>query len=160
MTRADASRWPGGGHGHGTDPEAGTAGAGTAPRSSEGDLASRPAVLVVDDEDGVRSTVAEILRGAGYQVTEAPDGNAALALLDAGTSDVMILDVVMPERDGIALLEALPTPPVTIMISGHDLEVDAQERVGSKIFAMLEKPFRPERLIEMVQAALEPYGGE
>jgi CheY-like chemotaxis protein len=116
-----------------------------------------PAVLVVEDEEGVRTTIAAILRSAGYVVHEAPDGEIALTMLDAGVSDVMVLDVRMPNRDGISVLENLPSPPVTILMSAQSLEPDAYDRVRQKVFAHLRKPFRPERLIETVESA---FGGE
>jgi CheY-like chemotaxis protein len=113
--------------------------------------------LVVEDEEGVRTTIAAILRSAGYVVHEAPNGEIALAMLDAGCSDVMVLDVRMPRRDGFSVLENLPSPPVTILMSAQSLDPDSFDRVRTKVFAHLRKPFRPERLIETVNAA---FGGE
>ncbi len=126
-----------------------------APMAETGHDASLPAVLVVEDEEGVRTTIAAILRSAGYVVHEAPDGEIALTMLDAGVSDVMVLDVRMPNRDGISVLENLPSPPVTILMSAQSLEPDAYNRVRQKVFAHLRKPFRPERLIETVESAFE-----
>jgi CheY-like chemotaxis protein len=119
---------------------------------------SPPAVLVVEDEEGVRTTVAAILRSAGYVVHEAPDGEIALAMLEAGCSDVMVLDVRMPQRDGFSLLESLPSPPVTILMSAQSLDPNSYDRVRNKVFAHLRKPFRPERLIETVDAAFNGDG--
>ena len=64
-----------------------------------------PTVLVVDDESEVRSLVAEILRGSGYRVIVAPDGDAAIALLERAHRrvDLLVTDVVMPVMSGTDL---------------------------------------------------------
>jgi CheY-like chemotaxis protein len=138
---------------NGANPQGAQADGVGAPRAETERDETLPAVLVVEDEEGVRTTIAAILRSAGYVVHEAPDGEIALTMLDAGVSDVMVLDVRMPNRDGISVLENLPSPPVTILMSAQSLEPDAYNRVRQKVFAHLRKPFRPERLIETVESA-------
>lgn len=126
--------------------------------SGDGRGGDGPVVLVVDDEEGVRTTVAAILRHAGYTVLEAPDGRAALNLLDSGRPEVMVLDVQMPRVDGIEVLEELASPPTTILMSARSLDPDVHGRVGLKIFGLLRKPFRPERLVAAVADALTGGG--
>jgi len=111
-------------------------------------------VLLADDDSGVRSTAAEILRMAGYEVLEAEDGMAALEMVERDDVRVMILDVLMPRADGIAVLEALDTPPVTVIASAFTVDPEVRERLGAKVFTYLKKPVPPDRLIETVGAAL------
>ena len=111
-------------------------------------------VLVVDDEASVRTSVAEILRGAGYAVEEASDGLAALAVLRDHQVRAMVLDVRMPGCDGIAVVEALEEPPPIVMVSAHVFRDDDVARLGGKVGAMLTKPVPPEHLLEEVERAV------
>ncbi len=106
-------------------------------------------VLVVEDDDDVRSSVADILRLAGFTVLEAEDGLVALEVL--GTTDVavMVLDIKMPRLDGFGLLDALERPPPVILISASDPDEDPR-RVAASIYWYLQKPLHPERLVEAV----------
>jgi len=60
-----------------------------------------PSVLVVDDEDQLRQLIREILEQAGYQVTEARDGKEAVLQYRLAPADVVIMDILMPEQDGL-----------------------------------------------------------
>jgi len=115
--------------------------------------ASGNAVLVADDDLGIRSTVAEILRNEGYDVREAQDGDEALARLADGPVDVLLLDVRMPRRDGPAVLAALASPPVTILVSAFSLDGPLRQAVETKIFRYMRKPVRPRELISAVAEA-------
>jgi CheY-like chemotaxis protein len=113
-------------------------------------------VLVADDNDGIRDTTAAILRSVGYTVTEAQDGEAALAELNQKPFDVCVLDVRMPKRDGISVVESIgpePPPPVIVMASAYDFDSDLRRRLGTKVFKYLKKPVPPKELIETVGAA-------
>jgi CheY-like chemotaxis protein len=111
-------------------------------------------VLVVDDEETIRTSVAEILRAAGYSVVEAEDGQAALDLLDSGSVTVLLLDIRMPRRNGIEVLEALDSPPNVILMSAFSFEGQDKESVGDKVFSHLRKPVAPRRLLDEVRAAI------
>jgi CheY-like chemotaxis protein len=110
-------------------------------------------VLVVDDEEALRSSVADILRGEGYSVIEAEDGQAALNLLETETVVVVILDQKMPRRSGIEVLNALASPPVVIFMSAHRIEGSERAMVSDKVFSFLTKPVAPLRLLDEVAAA-------
>jgi len=112
-------------------------------------------VLVADDDVGIRSSVVEILRGEGYLVREAEDGDVALAELAAEPVAVMLLDVRMPKLDGIGVLAALDEPPVTILVSAYALDGDLRRQVGDKIFKYLRKPVPPTALLAAVAEACE-----
>src|SRR5947209_20561944 len=78
-------------------------------------------VLVVDDEPEIRSSLRGILAEEGLRVLEAEDGRAALEVIDRENPELVILDVWMPEVDGLQLLQEIQgeASPAVIMISGH-----------------------------------------
>ena len=101
-------------------------------------------VLVVDDELEVRLVLGEFLTGRGYDVTVADSGVAALAVLDKAAPDVVLLDVAMPELDGIETLKRIvalhPNMPVIMVTANADVEIT------SKLLALgasdyIPKPF-------------------
>jgi DNA-binding NtrC family response regulator len=114
--------------------------------------------MVVDDEVEVRRVLAELLAGEGLRVVEAADGRAGLALALAEAPTVAILDIAMPEVDGLALLEKLrglaPELPV-IMLTGSDDARTAVEAMRLGAYDYLTKPFDHEELILHVRRALE-----
>jgi len=115
-------------------------------------------ILVVDDEMGIRELLSEILGDEGHVVTTAEDANAARELRLASTPDLVLLDIWMPDTDGVTLLkewqrDGLLTMPV-IMMSGHatiDTAVEAT-RIGAMNF--LEKPISLQKLLRTVQQGL------
>jgi CheY-like chemotaxis protein len=117
-------------------------------------------VLVVDDHEAIRTSVADLLRTAGYRVAEAENGQAALDVLRAHKVGALVLDLRMPGVDGLKVLESLEDPPPVIITSAFSLDLDEQQRVDAKIFVQLVKPFHPRRLIEAVAAAIGRPGAE
>jgi CheY-like chemotaxis protein len=110
-------------------------------------------VLVVDDEESVRTSVAAILRGDGYAVIEAEDGERALQLIGAHEVQVVVLDVRMPRLDGIGVLDALEEPPAVLLLSAHTLASEVRARVAPKVVSFLQKPVAPRRLLDEVAIA-------
>ncbi|HXT52107.1 MAG TPA: ATP-binding protein, partial [Thermoanaerobaculia bacterium] len=116
-------------------------------------------VLVVEDDDAVRRLVVEVLRGAGYAVEEAADGEDALALAASlvGTLDLLLCDIVLPDRSGVEVAAGIAElrPAVrTLFMSGHAPRAIARQgklRPGSRFIA---KPFTPEGLLEKVARVL------
>ncbi|HUI03195.1 MAG TPA: response regulator [Acidimicrobiales bacterium] len=111
-------------------------------------------VLVVDDDGAVRSTWATILRQSDYSVATADDGDAALDFLSQGSAGLVLLDLRMPGRDGLAVLEALRTPQLVVLVSAYSLEEAAHARTEAKVVTYLEKPVPPRRLLDTVAATL------
>ena len=116
-------------------------------------------VLLVDDESNIRRMLGALLRGEGFTVAEAPNGNAALLQLDPVDPDVILLDLLMPPGpDGLETLgrirERGSTVPV-IMMSGKAQLTDAVRAVKLGAFQFLEKPLAPEAVLATVRAALE-----
>jgi len=116
-------------------------------------------VLLVDDEANIRRMLGALLRNEGFKVTEAPNGNAALLLMDEADPDVVLLDLMMPPGpDGLETLTLMRDrgrlAPV-IMMSGKALLTDAVRAVKLGAFQFLEKPLSPEGVLVTVRAALE-----
>jgi CheY-like chemotaxis protein len=125
----------------------------TAPTTTEHASAD---VLVVDDDADVRWTVAEILRSAGFSVAEAPDGEAALGLLSTARYRMVLLDLRMPKRDGVSLIEAAGDVPPVIVHSAYSLDAVDRQRLGSRVVDYLHKPVSPHKLLRAVEAVLGP----
>jgi DNA-binding response OmpR family regulator len=113
-------------------------------------------VLVVEDDDSVRHTTAEILSIAGYLAEQVSDGAQAVSLLSAGSFDAVVLDLDLPGLDGLWVLESQLGPPPVIIVSA--LEYYDRHRVaaqmGTKIFAVLRKPVDPDLLLSTLREAL------
>jgi len=116
-------------------------------------------ILVVDDEPDIRETVQDILEDEGYTVTNAESGEAARHALRERRPDLMLLDIWMPDLDGISLLkewdedEGLPCP--VIMMSGHGNVETAVEATRLGAYDFLEKPLSMAKLLLTVERALE-----
>jgi DNA-binding NtrC family response regulator len=116
-------------------------------------------ILVVDDEVGIRELLSEILRDEGHDVQLAENAAAARAAREAGRPDMVLLDIWMPDTDGITLLKEWAgngqlNMPV-VMMSGHatiDTAVEAT-KIGALDF--LEKPIGMQKLLSAVKKALE-----
>ncbi|MDP2431101.1 MAG: sigma-54 dependent transcriptional regulator [Pseudomonadota bacterium] len=117
-----------------------------------------PEILVVDDEPGIRELMREILEEEGYEVRMAENGARARAALDDKNPDLILLDIWMPDVDGVTLLkewrsQGRLTMPV-VMMSGHGTVHTAVEATRLGAFDYLEKPISYKQLLETVKKAL------
>src|SRR5439155_4060653 len=114
-------------------------------------------VLVVDDEEQIRNTLRGVLADEGFEVIEAADGRQALDLLQRTPPRLAIVDVWMPEVDGIELVERMrmqsPGVPI-IVISGHGTIEPAVRVIRLGAFDFLVKPFPLDALLNVVGRAL------
>jgi len=113
-------------------------------------------ILVVDDDGHIREVVRFALTRAGHQVHEAADGRAALDLFAQAPFEAVVLDIVMPEEDGLEVcrkLRARSTVPI-LFLSSRDDELDRV--LGLEIGAddYLTKPFSPRELVLRIRAIL------
>lgn len=116
-------------------------------------------ILVVDDEDGIRTTISDILSDEGYQVHTAANASEARATYTATSPDMILLDIWMPDIDGITLLKQWTDSgelrcPVVIM-SGHGNIETAVEATRLGAVDYIEKPLSLKQLLRTVEAALE-----
>ena len=120
----------------------------------DNDLMTR--VLVVDDEPIVRDVVVRYLRGAGYETIEAGDGDAARRLIETEAPELVVLDVMLPGTDGLALcrwIRASGDLPVILLTARGD---ESDRIVGLDLGAddYVTKPFSPRELTVRVRAVL------
>lgn len=122
-----------------------------------------PTILVVDDELGIRALLCEILTDEGHTVELAENAAQARVVRERCRPDLVLLDIWMPDVDGITLLKEwaggglLPTMPV-IMMSGHGTIDTAVEATKFGAAAFLEKPITLQKLLKAVDQALSRPG--
>lgn len=118
----------------------------------------KPTVLVVDDDEGVRFTLSEVLSELDVRVLEASDGEAAWQCLEGETVDLLITDLAMPKLDGMGLLQRvqakLPHTKV-LMVTAHGSEAAAVQAMKLGAFDYLPKPFDIDEIIRVVRRATE-----
>jgi two-component system nitrogen regulation response regulator NtrX len=118
---------------------------------------ARERVLVVDDEEGVRSSLGGVLRDEGYVVDLAGSGEQCLEMVRRHPYHAVLLDVWLPGRDGLSVLEevtTLPSPPRVIMISGH-ADVPVAHRAGKLgAYDFIEKPLSLEKVVLVLRNAV------
>jgi two-component system, NtrC family, nitrogen regulation response regulator NtrX len=120
----------------------------------------RPAVLIVDDEKGVQSSVQGILEDAGFDPQSVSSGEEALEILMKKEFPVVLLDIWLPGIDGLqalARLRQLSPEPVVIMISGHGSIETAVRATKLGAFDFVEKPLSLEKTVLVVKNALHQY---
>lgn len=115
----------------------------------------RPRVLVVDDEESIRTLVAKSL-AKDCEVDVVADGPAAVTRLNAGEYDLIITDLRMPGMDGLSVIrEARRHSEVpVIVITAYSTEANAIEALNLGVTGYLTKPFRMERMVAMAHRAL------
>ena len=116
-------------------------------------------ILVVDDSVSMRQMVTFTLKGAGYDVTEAKDGQEAHQIAKSNSYNLVITDINMPNMDGIALtkeLRSLPaykfTPILTITTTSSSDKKMAGKQAGAT--GWIVKPFNPDQLLATVKKVL------
>ena len=120
---------------------------------------TKPKILIVDDERNIRRSVEMILKGAGYEVTEAASSNEATSRLAEQNFDLVLLDIVMPgsELDGLQFLPTLkqfPQRPTAIIISGNATIQNAVTATREGAYDFIEKPISKDKLLIAVKNAL------
>ncbi len=119
-------------------------------------------VLVVDDEEDIRALISDILSDEGYGVTVAANAEEARRARDASKFDLVLLDIWMPDTDGISLLREWSEKgdlkcPVVVM-SGHGTVDTAVEATRLGAFDFVEKPLSLSKLLRTVEGALDAAG--
>ena len=118
-----------------------------------------PVVLVVDDESQVRGMIREALEEAGYTVVEAPGGKEGLDRYRTRPADVVLMDILMPDQDGLesilAFRREFPNSRVIAMTGGSDMIgvlnfLEVAKMMGARM--ALQKPFDKQTLLKAVAA--------
>jgi threonine synthase len=120
-----------------------------------------PRIAIVDDNPDVRRLVRRILQSQGnYQLYEASNGKDAVGLISKELPDLIILDLMMPEMDGFAVMDALQTNPATalipiIVVTAKELTAAEKERLKGHIQSLMQKgDFMSDELLDEVRALL------
>ena len=120
-----------------------------------------PSVLVVDDQDQVRQLIRETLEQAGYEVEEACDGKEGLDRYRVRSTDLVIMDILMPDQDGLetimTLRQEFPDSRIIAMTGGSDMVgtpnfLDVAKMLGAR--RTLQKPFELKVLLDAVASEL------
>lgn len=114
-------------------------------------------ILLVDDDRGLRHALSSLLTDAGHAVDSAGDGPEAVARLDRGAVDIVLLDLGLPGMSGLEVLKharALPTPPLVIVMTADDTSETLLEAVRRQAYRYLRKPFAPNEVVEIIAGAV------
>ncbi len=117
-------------------------------------------VMIVDDAEFLRLRISKILTGSGYQIVQADTGLSAVSLYQASQPDVVLMDITMPEMDGLTALreiKAIDPEARVIMLTalGQDSVVLEALKAGALDFVV--KPFDTKRVLETIEKALQAY---
>lgn len=119
-----------------------------------------PRILIVDDEQDIRDVARILLEGCGYAVKCAEDGQAALQILGQEPFDVVLTDMLMPEMDGVELINELrrrnPAQSIVAMSGGGHAPRESYLQIARLCGAqaLLAKPFNREQLVRAVEEGL------
>lgn len=119
-------------------------------------------VLLVDDEEALRASLTYALAKEGYQVTTAADGQTALKLFHRQVPDVIILDLMLPEIDGMEIcwrLRAFSDVPI-LMLTAKDQDIDQTWGLEAGADDYITKPFNTHELLARIKAVLRRRAGD
>jgi two-component system alkaline phosphatase synthesis response regulator PhoP len=122
---------------------------------------TRDLVLIVDDEPHIVLSLEFLLQRAGYETAAAADGEEGLALVRRLRPSVVLLDVMLPKRNGYEICQTIKSDPDTratpvIMLSAKGQEVEIHKGLELGAVAYVTKPFGNAEILEAIRAALEP----
>lgn len=118
-------------------------------------------ILIVDDEDGIRKVLRQLLEYEGHEVRTASGGGEAISVFEEFEPDVTFLDVKMARMDGLEVLmrlRAIDPDAIVIMISGHGTIETAVEATRRGAYDFLEKPLDTDRILVTLRNALQQRG--
>jgi two-component system, cell cycle response regulator DivK len=126
----------------------------------------QPTVLYVEDNEYNRKIVRQLLRRTGYRLQEAPDGEAALAMVHQERPDLILMDVQLPKTSGLEVTRMLRDDVATadvpiIVVTSFALSGDDQKAMAAGASAYLAKPYSPKELLALIRKFLpEGMGGD
>ena len=121
--------------------------------------ASSPVILLIDDEKPFRAVIKQVLSKAGYEVVEAANGVEGINRFNEKPADMIITDIIMPEKEGIeTIIELKKAHPWLKLIAmsgggwyGTDIDFDMAKRLGART---LDKPFALQELLDLINELL------
>ena len=112
-------------------------------------------ILIVDDESRLTKALSSILKASGYAVSPVQNGRQALSALQASNFDLVLLDILMLDMDGLEFLKELADAKSTLKVvamSAHPDLLKAAKKLGAK--AILDKPFSADTLLSVINETL------
>jgi two-component system KDP operon response regulator KdpE len=121
----------------------------------------RPFVLVVEDDDATRTVLRRDLAGRGFEVIEAPDGRTALERWEARRADLVLLDLGLPDMEGVRVLRRIRSEATTpvVILSARDEELTKIEALESGADDYVTKPFSTGELQARIRAVMRRAAG-
>ena len=121
-------------------------------------------VLVVEDEPNIVDSLSFLMKQAGYRVWIARDGDTALRMVASETPDLVLLDVMLPRRDGYQVCQAIRANPEwngvrVIMLSAKGRELDRRKGIALGADDYITKPFSTREIVKRVQRTLNADDG-
>ena len=121
-------------------------------------------VLVVEDEPNIVDSLSFLMKQAGYRVWIARDGDTALRMVASETPDLVLLDVMLPRRDGYQVCQEIRANPEwsgvrVIMLSAKGRELDRRKGIALGADDYITKPFSTREIVERVQRTLNADDG-
>ncbi len=118
-------------------------------------------VLIVDDEPNIVISLEFLVKQAGYEARVARDGDAALAAVADRMPDLILLDVMMPKRDGYEVCQTIRANPAwaavrIIMLTARGREIDREKGFALGVDDYVTKPFSTREVVELIKHYLEP----
>jgi DNA-binding NtrC family response regulator len=119
-------------------------------------------ILVIDDEPALREILSQVLTGAGHRVVGAGNGKEASKALATSAFDVVLTDVIMPEKDGMQVISEVrkkyPEVRIIAMSGGGHVSRDQYLKIakGLGAHAVLEKPFANQKLLDTIEQLVPP----
>jgi CheY-like chemotaxis protein len=114
-------------------------------------MPDRPSILVVDDDHDERSGICEVLLSAGYDAMGAENGARAMELLQQGLPPLILLDLLMPEKDGWQVLQDLRKSPRSTAVKVVVISAVSSEDLHAPVSGFLAKPFDRDQLLAEVR---------
>jgi two-component system response regulator MtrA len=127
-------------------------------------MSDQARVLVADDDEDILALVKAVLERSGHEVIAVQDGAQALASVQSEIPDLAVLDISMPELDGLEVLRRMRSDAGTrdlpvILLSAQAQEADVERGYATGASAYMKKPFSPRELAERVAELLPQSGG-
>jgi two-component system, OmpR family, alkaline phosphatase synthesis response regulator PhoP len=121
---------------------------------------TKPRVLIVDDEPHIVLSLEFLLQRAGYETVSAADGEAGLAMVRQQRPDLVLLDVMMPKRNGFEVCQAIKADPDVrgipiIMLTAKGQEVEVLKGLDLGASAYVTKPFGNAEILEVIRGVLD-----
>jgi DNA-binding response OmpR family regulator len=120
-------------------------------------------ILVVDDEPNILLSLEYLMEQAGYEVRSARDGESALAEIERAPPDLVLLDVMMPKRDGYEVCQMIRARPewrdiMVIMLTAKGREIEREKGISLGADDYVTKPFATRELVDKVRQTLGEPG--